>query len=148
MPGMNKKFIRLDECDVLSKCVVGAPQMQALNHKCTEHSQESLVIRRPSTREMNAVITTLERPLSQNVGFHSEFPEQSQNLLKDMVQEKTDHIQTDGIHSEYKEPSRHSLDTMIVGRSRVQAASRVNPRHVPLTGIRTVFPRSTNIPCY
>ena len=131
---MNKKYIRLDECDILSECVVGAQQMQASNRESTEHLQESLVIWRPSTKAMNAVITTLECPLSRNIGSHSEFPVQSQNSLKDTVQEKMDHIQTDGIHSEYREPFRHSPDTMIVGRSRVQATSRVNPRHIPLTG--------------
>ena len=64
----------------------------------------------------------------------SEFPEQSQNSLKDPVQERSDHPQRNRTHSEYREPSQHSPGTLNVGRSRVQVASHVDPQQVPLTG--------------
>ena len=105
VPGMNKKYIRLDDCDVLSECVAGIQQMQAVNRKSAEHSRESLTIRRPSTKAKNVVTTTPERQIPQNVELHSEFPEQSQNSLKDVVQRKTNYPQTGGTHSEYREPS-------------------------------------------
>ena len=38
------------------------------------------------------------------------------------------------LHSEFIEPSQHSLGTLNVGRSRVQAASCVDPQQVPLLG--------------
>ena len=41
--GMNKKYIRLDECDISSESVVGAQHMQNLNCESTEHSRESLM---------------------------------------------------------------------------------------------------------
>ena len=39
--GMNKRYIRLDECDISSESVAGVQQMQGLNRKSAEHSQES-----------------------------------------------------------------------------------------------------------
>ena len=83
---------------------------------------------------MNTGALTSERLQSCNIGFHSKFPEQSRNLLKDTVQGISDHSQTNGVHSIYREPSRHSSDTMNIGRSRVQGASHVDPQQVPLTG--------------
>ena len=70
--------------------------------------------------------------------FHSEFPEQLRNLLKDLVQERSEHPQHNkdhqsGVHGKLREASRHSLGTLKVGRSRVQAASRVDLQQVPLT---------------
>ena len=134
--GTNKRYIRLDDCDVLSECVAGIQQMQAVNRESTEHFQESLAMRCSSIKVANVVTTGVKCPIPRNVEFHSEFPEQSQNSLKDMVQKKTDHTQAGGIHSKYRESSRHSPDTMNVGKSSVQAASRVDPRHVPLTGYK------------
>ena len=83
---------------------------------------------------MNARALTSEHLQSRNTEFHSEFPEQSRNLLKDTVQGKGGHTQTNGVHSKYREPSRHSPDTMNVGKSRVQAANCVDPQQVPLIG--------------
>ena len=108
--------------------------MQGLNYESTEHSRESLMVQRPTASMMNTGALTSERLQSRNIGFHSEFPKQSRNSLKDTVQGKSDHPHTNGVHSEYREPSQHSLGTMNVGRSRVQAASRVDPQQVPLTG--------------
>ena len=48
VPVMNKRYIRLDECDISSESAVGIQQPQAMNCEFTEHSQESLVIQRPS----------------------------------------------------------------------------------------------------
>ena len=73
-------------------------------------------------------------PNTWSVGFHSEFAEQSQNSLKGAIQRKTDQVQAGGTHSKYRESSQHSPDTMNVGKSRVQAANRGDPKHVPLTG--------------
>ena len=132
--GTNKKYIRLDDCDVLSECVPGIQQTQAVNREFAEHSQESLTMWCPLTKATNVETTSLECQIPRNVEFHSEFPEQLQNSLKNVGQKKTDHPQTGGIHSEYRESLRHSPDTMNVGRSRVQAASCVDPKHIPLTG--------------
>ena len=131
MPEMKKRYIRLDECDVLSECVVGTQQMRALNREFTEHSQDSLMIQCPLAKTRNTVAATSEYPPSRNVGFRSEFIEQSQNSWKNMVQEKINLLQSGvrcgGVHSEHRELSQHSQDTMNVGRSRVQAASHVDP---------------------
>ena len=80
----------------------------------------------------------LERPQEHRSRFHSEFPEQSRNSLKDPVQERSEHLQRNkdhqsGVHSKFREASRHSLGTLNVGRSRVQAASCVDLQQVPLT---------------
>ena len=132
--GMNKRYIRLDEYDISSESVAGVQQTQGLNCESTEHSRESLVAQRPTANAMNTRALTPEHLQSRNIGFHSEFPEQSRNSLKDTVQGKSDHPQTNGVHSKYREPSRHSPGTMNVGRSRVQVASCVDPQQVPLTG--------------
>ena len=93
------------------------------------------MVQRPTASMTNTRALTSERLQSRNIRFHSEFPKQSRNSLKDTVQGKSDHPHTNGVHSEYREPSRHLLGTMNVGRSRVQAASRVDPQ-VPLTGYK------------
>ena len=129
--GTNKRYIRLEDRDVLSE---SKQQTQAVNCESTEHSRKSLAVRCPPIKMANTATTSVERSTSLNVGFHGEFPEQSQNSLKDAVQKNTDHTQASGIHSEYRESSRHSPDTMNIGKSRVQAASRMDPNHVPLTG--------------
>ena len=134
IPEMSKRYIRLDECDISSESVVGIQQMQSLNRKFTEHSRESPVVQHPTANVMNTGASTLKRLQECNNGFHSEFPEQSRNSLKDSVQGKGDHPQNNGIHSEYREPSRHSPGTMNAGKSRVQVASHVDPQQVPLTG--------------
>ena len=41
---------------------------------------------------------------------------------------------TGGTNGEHRESSQHSPDTMNVGKSRVQAANQMDPKHVPLTG--------------
>ena len=102
---MNKRYIRLDECDIPSESVVGIQQMQGLNCKSTEHSRELLVVQRPTANMMNTGASTSECLQEHNSGFHSEFPEQSRNSLKDTVQGKGDHPQTKGVHSKYREPS-------------------------------------------
>ena len=105
VPIMNKRYIRLDECDISSESVVGIQQTQGLNREFTEHSQESLMVQRPTASVTNAGALTSERLQEHNSGFHSKFPEQSRNLLKDPVQGRGDHPQMDGAHSEYREPS-------------------------------------------
>ena len=89
---------------------------------------------------------TSEHLQPHNTEFHSKFPEQSRNSLKDAVQGKGGHTQTLRVHSEYREPSWHSSDTMNVGRSRVQAASRVDSQHVPLTGYEQYPPEVQTYP--
>ena len=42
--GTNRRYIRLDDCDVLSESVQGIQQGQAVNREFTEHSRESLPI--------------------------------------------------------------------------------------------------------
>ena len=87
---------------------------------------------------INARPLTSERPQEHRSRFHSEFPEQSRNSLKDPVQERSEHLQHNkdhqsGVHSKFREASPHSLGTLNVGRSRVQAASCVDLQQVPLT---------------
>ena len=60
---------------------------------------------------MNARPLTSERLQEHSSRFHSEFPEQSQNSLKDPVQERSEHPQLNkdhqsGVHSEFREASR------------------------------------------
>ena len=134
IPVMNKRYIRLDECDISSESIVGIQQMQGLNHEFTEHSWESLAVQRPTTNVTNTGTLTSERLQEHNNRFHSEFPEQLQNSPKDPVQERSDHLQLNGLQGEFREVSQHSLGTLNIGRSRVQAASRVDPQQIPLTG--------------
>ena len=132
--GTNRRYIRLDDCDVLSESVQGIQQTKAVNREFIEHSRESLPMRCPPSKTTSEVIAEEERPVPRNVGFHREFSEQSQNSLKGTVQRKIDQTQAGGAHGEYKESSQHSPDTMNVGKSRVQAANQMDPKHVPLTG--------------
>ena len=139
VPVMNKRYIRLDECDVSSESAVRVQQTQGLNCELTEYSRESLVVQCPTTNATNAGALMLERLQECNSRFHSKFPEQSQNSLKDPVQERSEHPQhnkdhQNGVHGKFREASRHSLGTLNVGRSRVQAASHVDPQQIPLTG--------------
>ena len=132
--GTNRRYIRLDDCDVLSESVQGIQQTQAVDREFIEHSRESLPTRCPPSKMTREVITEEERPVPRNVGFHRKFSEQSQNSLKGAVRRKTNQTQASGAHGEYRESSQHSPDTMNVGKSRVQAANRMDPKHVPLTG--------------
>ena len=133
VPVMNKRYIRLDECDVSLESAVGILQMQGLNHEFAEHSRESLAVQCPTTNVTNAGALVSEHLQERNSRFYSEFPEQLQNSLKDPVQERSDHPQCNGVHGKFREASRHSLGTLNVSRSRVQAASCVDPQ-VPSTG--------------
>ena len=117
--GTNRRYIRLDDCDILSESVQGIQQTQAANCESIEHSRELLPMRCPPLKTINGATTEGERPIPRNVGFHSELLEQSQNSLKGAVQRKVDQTQTGGAHSEYRESSHHSPDTMNVGKSRV-----------------------------
>ena len=132
--GTNRRYIRLDDCDVLSESVQGIQQTQAVDREFIEHSRESLPTRCPPSKMTREVVTEEERLTPQNVGFHREFPEQSQNLLKGVVRRKTSQTQASEEHGEYRESSQHSPETMNVGKSRVQAANRMDPKHIPLTG--------------
>ena len=128
VPVMNKRYIRLDECDISSESAVGIQQLQGLNYEFTEHSQESLAVQCPTTSATNAGPLTPERLQERSSRFCSEFPEQSWNSLKDPVQEISEHPQCNkdqqgGVHSKFREASQHSLGTLNVGRSRVQATS-------------------------
>ena len=122
--GTNRRYIRLDDCDVLSESVQGIQQTQAVNHEFIEHLRESLPTRCPPSKMTSEVITEEECPVPRNEGFHREFSEQSQNSLKGTVRGKMDQTQADGAHGEYRESSQHSPDTMNVGKSRVQAANQ------------------------
>ena len=139
VPVMNKRYIRLDECDVSSESVVGIQQSQGLNREFTEHSRESLVIQHPTTNVTNTRALTLEHLQERNSRFHSKFKEQSRNSLKDPVQERSEHLQhnkyhQNGVHSKFREVSQHLMGTLNVSRSRVQAASCVDPQQISLTG--------------
>ena len=103
--GMNKRYIRLDECDISSESVAGVQQMQGSNRESTEHSRESLKAQCPTANVTNTGALISEHLQSRNIGFHSKFPEQSRNSLKDTVQGKSDHPQTNGVHSKYRESS-------------------------------------------
>ena len=99
----------------------------------------------PTTSATNTGPLTLERLQDCSSRFHSKFPEQSQNSLKEPVQERSDHPQCNkdhqsGIRSKFREASQHLLGTLNIGRARVQAASRVDPKQVPLTGYEQ-YPR-------
>ena len=149
--GTNRRYIRLDDCDVLSESVQGIQQMQAVDREFIEHSRESLPTRCPPSKTTREVITEEERLTSRNVGLHHEFSEQSQNLLKGAVRRKTSQTQANEAHGKYRESSQHSPETMNVGKSRVQAANRMDPKHVLLTGYehyhQEISPRNTNLSC-
>ena len=134
--GTNRRYIRLDDCDILSESVQGIQQTQAVSHEFIEHSRESLPMRRPPSKTTNEVIAEEERPVPRSEGFHCKFSEQSQNSLKGTVRKKMDQAQAvaGGTNGKHRESSQHSPDTMNVGKSRVQAANRMDPKHVPLTG--------------
>ena len=96
--GTNRRYIRLDDCDVLSESVQGIQQTQAVDREFIEHSRESLPTRCPPAKTTREVITEEERPVPRNVGFHREFSEQSQNSLKGAVRRKTNQMQASGAH--------------------------------------------------
>ena len=49
--GTNRRYIRLDDCDVLSESVQGIQQTQAVNREFIEHSRESLPMRHPPSKD-------------------------------------------------------------------------------------------------
>ena len=104
LPTMSKKYIRLDECDDSTETSARNPQPQIFNCETVEQSRDSL--RSPMAAGKEVGIETVKNGQSQTRRFHSEFIE----------------------------PSPHSLGTLNAGRSRVQAASCVDPQQVPLTG--------------
>ena len=132
--GTNRRYIRLDDCDVLSESVQGMHQTQAVEHEFIEHLRELLPTRCPPSKMTKEVITEEERLTSQNVSLHRKIPEHFQNSLKGTVRRETSQTQANEARGEYREPSQHSPETMNVGKSRVQAANRRDPKHVPLTG--------------
>ena len=130
---MNKRPIRLDECDISSESALGSQLLQAMNHEFREHSRELLVMQHPTSSAMRVGPLISERLQEHSNRIYSEFPEQSGNLLKEPVQERGEHPQHNkecqgGVHSKFREASQHLLGTLNVGRSRVQAASRVDPQ--------------------
>ena len=104
LPTMNKKYIRLDECDDSTENSTRNSQPQTLNCKTVEQSRDSL---------------RLPIATDKYVGSETEKGIQSQ---------------TRRLHSKFIEPSQHSLGTLNIGRSRVQVASHVDSQQVPLTG--------------
>ena len=136
---MNKRYIRLDECDVSSESALGNQLPQAMNHKFPEHLRESLAMQHPTSSAMRVGSLISEHLQECSNRIYSEFPEQSWNSLKEPVQERGEHPQPNkehqgGVHSEFREASQHSLGTLNVCRSRVQAANHVDPQQVPLMG--------------
>ena len=112
VPVMNKRYIRLDECDMSSESALGNQQLQAMNRKFPEHSWESLATQQPTSSAMRVGPLTLEHLQERNRRIYSEFPEQSWNLLKDpnTVQEMGEHPQHNkehqgGVHSKFREAS-------------------------------------------
>ena len=132
--GTNRRYIRLDDCDILSESVQGIQQMQAVDREFIDYSRESLPTRCPPSKTTREVTTEEERLTPRNVGFHREFPEQSQNSLKGAVRRKTSQTQASKAHGKYRESSQHSPKTMNARKSRVQAANRMDPKNIPLTG--------------
>ena len=104
LPTTSNKYIRLDECDDFTETLARNPQLQIFNRQTVEQSQDSLRSQMAAGKEVGS--ETVKNIQSQTRRFHSEFIE----------------------------PSQHSLGTLNVGRSRVQAASCVDPQQVPLTG--------------
>ena len=104
LPTMSKKYIRLDECDDSTETSTRNPQPQTFNRETVEQLRDSL-----------------RSPVAACKEVGSETVKNIQN-------------QTRRFHSEFIEPSQHSLGTLNVGRSRVQAASHVDPQQLPLTG--------------
>ena len=106
LPTTSKKYIRLDECDNSTENSARNPQLQIFNRETLEQSQDLLRL-----------------PMATGKDVRSET-------------EKGIQSQTRRLHSEFIEPSQHSLGKLNVGRSRVQAASHVDPQQVPLTGYK------------
>ena len=113
--------------------------------KFVEHSRDLLkmqpwwVIR----REVRPMSTENLQEQDHNRGIYSKFVEYSWNLLRILTntQKGDEHTAMEraqehkgGFHSKFIEPSRHLLGTLNVGKSRVQAADRVDPQQVALTG--------------
>ena len=92
VPVMNKRYIRLDECDVSSESVVGIQQTQGLNREFTEHSRESLMVQHPTANISNTGASTSEYLQEHNNGVHSKFPEQSQYKEQVIIHKTTEHI--------------------------------------------------------
>ena len=101
---MSKRYIRLDECEDSTENSTRNTQPQTCNRETVEQSQNSLRL-----------------PMATGKEVESEVAKNIQN-------------QTRRFHSEFIKPSQYSLGTLNVGRSRVQAASHVDPQQVPLTG--------------
>ena len=65
--GTNRRYIRLDDCDVLSESVQGIQQTQTVDHEFIEHSWESLLMRCPPSKTTREVITEEERLVPRTV---------------------------------------------------------------------------------
>ena len=104
LPTTSKKYIRLDECDDSTEILARNTQPQIFNHKTVEQLRD--------------------------------LPRSQAAAGKEIGSEMVKHVQneTRRFHSEFIKPSQHSLGTLNIRRSRVQAASRVDPQQVPLTG--------------
>ena len=66
------------------------------------------MVQHPTTSVTNARPLMSERLQEHSSRFHSEFPEQLRNSLKDPVQERSDHPQCNkdhqsGVHSDFRE---------------------------------------------
>ena len=140
VPVTNKKLIRLEECDVSTENSVVSQQPQGAGHEFPEHSRNSLTVQQQQlpTGGNTWMENLQERNL--NRGIHSKFPEHLRESLRipTTTQKEGCAPMEDNskgtFHNEFREPSRHSLGTLNVGRSRMQAADRVDPQQVPLTG--------------
>ena len=64
VPGTNRRYIRLDDCDILSESVQGIQQTQAVNREFIEHLRESLPTRCPPSETTSEVVTEEEWPVA------------------------------------------------------------------------------------
>ena len=132
IPVTNKKLIKLDECDVSTEILMRNAQPQAIEHEFGEHSRNSQIMQQTAEaggmqqREHAAVQSNL-REGSQNslkmtsVSRNTEDPQKKSNPNR-------------GIHSEFIEQSQQLLGALNVGKSRVQATDQLTTQHIPLNG--------------
>ena len=135
IPVTSKKLIKLDECDVSTENTVKNTQLQDVECKYREYSQNSRI-----SQQQNEMDRGQTQRNGNNATLHSNLREDSQNSLRTTpVSRKTEAVQKEsdanrGLHSKLVEHSQQSLGALNVGKSRVRATGQMNAQHIPLTG--------------